>query len=84
MEVFFGFNNSYVSFRSNDQWQELQTPEGRTYYWNPQTNATAWTKPTELNSQVGLEAVVPDQEELLPNYADYAAEIAARKAVSVM
>lgn len=31
-------------------WQTLQTPEGRTYYFNPGTGQTTWEKPEELKT----------------------------------
>lgn len=34
----------------NNRWQELTTPEGRTYYYNSVTNATQWDCPAELTS----------------------------------
>ncbi|KAF2199923.1 hypothetical protein GQ43DRAFT_442037 [Delitschia confertaspora ATCC 74209] len=29
-------------------WQEAKAPDGRVYYYNPQTKVTQWTKPEEL------------------------------------
>ena len=29
-------------------WSQASTPEGRVYYYNTQTKATQWTKPSEL------------------------------------
>jgi len=29
-------------------WQEHRTPDGRTYYYNPITKVTQWTKPEEM------------------------------------
>ena len=31
-------------------WQEARNAEGRVYYYNTQTKATQWTKPSELMS----------------------------------
>jgi len=31
-------------------WQEHRTPDGRTYYFNPLTKVTQWTKPEDLMS----------------------------------
>ena len=33
-------------------WQEARNPEGRVYYYNVQTKATQWSKPTELMTPV--------------------------------
>lgn len=31
-------------------WQEHRTPDGRTYYYNPLTKVTQWTKPEDMMS----------------------------------
>jgi pre-mRNA-processing factor 40 len=31
-------------------WREATAPDGRVYYYNPQTKATQWTKPAEMLS----------------------------------
>lgn len=33
-------------------WQEARNDAGRVYYYNVQTKATQWTKPTELMTPV--------------------------------
>ncbi len=43
---------------SGPEWQELQTPEGLTYYFNTRTNGTTWDKPDALKSADELNSTV--------------------------
>jgi pre-mRNA-processing factor 40 len=38
------------SSSSSSTWAEYTTPEGRKYYFNKETKASAWEKPDELKS----------------------------------
>lgn len=40
-------------------WQEARNADGRVYYYNTQTKATQWTKPTELMTASEVRRVLP-------------------------
>ena len=37
-----------ISGKQPVKWQEATAPDGRKYYYNPQTKKTSWTKPAHM------------------------------------
>lgn len=46
----------------DDIWKEHTTPDGKTYYYNPITRETSWTKPTEVQREPGSAAGEVDRK----------------------
>merc|ERR1711998_336372 len=40
-----------------DQWRKVNTPDGKTYYWNTNTNATTWEEPKSILNDSEREAL---------------------------
>lgn len=63
-------------------WQELKAPDGRAYYYNPQTRVTQWQKPEELLTPVDRAlAAQPWKEYTAPDGRKYYAHNQTKRTV---
>lgn len=63
-------------------WQELKAPDGRAYYYNPQTQVTQWQKPDEMLTPVDRAlAAQPWKEYTAPDGRKYYAHNQTKKTV---
>jgi pre-mRNA-processing factor 40 len=52
-----GINGHFPPPGPGAMWQEHNTPEGRSYYYNTLTKMTQWTKPEELMTAVEVRSL---------------------------
>lgn len=68
-----------VAGTASSAWQTLKTPEGKTYYFNPSTNATSWDPPPGM-PQAAAAASAPVAAAVAPVAAAVAPVAAAASA----